>query len=444
MSTRSIDAQYLRRISCGAYDDEDTVFTHNDVDFSSVGLYLVGLQVCFVTIVCAALTVVSCWMLPPTSVSAVRTLAITVIAALVLLYKPLRVGRVRGACDPPPFCLCGLREERRLPCACLRSAGVHMIFNALRPCVAIYISCVVVEQLVHACTTASVGAPRGDSIGADSATTASLATYYTACVSTTLSGLARARLPRSESDIWFLVTLASLLCVAMLPASGKPHAGPLCESVRALEATERVIRASFFSFVYSAFVYAAAPLRHATNEIFVCVARAAAASVWIVLVPVYMLLLVPVQVVLILATSLSAPSHQIVHTSVDDSEDVDASERGAYTVASNTDPGSDGENGSTFGGDGSDHDTLKAAIAHARALKGVPSLTSPAIASTVFAGRVHPPITTVLGTNTNLTFRLPHVVDIDGGNDVQSPSAIEVQSGNAHSTVLGNGLHQVE
>lgn len=417
MSTRSIDAQYLRRISCGAYDDEDTVFTHNDVDFSSVGLYLVGLQVCFVTIVCAALTVVSCWMLPPTSVSAVRTLAITVIAALVLLYKPLRVGRVRG---------------------------VHMIFNALRPCVAIYISCVVVEQLVHACTTASVGAPRGDSIGADSATTASLATYYTACVSTTLSGLARARLPRSESDIWFLVTLASLLCVAMLPASGKPHAGPLCESVRALEATERVIRASFFSFVYSAFVYAAAPLRHATNEIFVCVARAAAASVWIVLVPVYMLLLVPVQVVLILATSLSAPSHQIVHTSVDDSEDVDASERGAYTVASNTDPGSDGENGSTFGGDGSDHDTLKAAIAHARALKGVPSLTSPAIASTVFAGRVHPPITTVLGTNTNLTFRLPHVVDIDGGNDVQSPSAIEVQSGNAHSTVLGNGLHQVE
>ena len=106
--------------------EDDVYFSHDDpfIDFSSAGLYLVGLQTTVATVACAAASVASCWLLPPSAISAVRTLAITAATGFLCMRKPVRVGRVRG---------------------------VTTIFNALRPCIALYIGVLTIEQLVHTC-----------------------------------------------------------------------------------------------------------------------------------------------------------------------------------------------------------------------------------------------------------------------------------------------------
>ena len=52
-------------------DSED-----NRVDFSNAHLYLAGIQTVFAICVCACVSVLSCWLVPVGSVSAVRTLAL--------------------------------------------------------------------------------------------------------------------------------------------------------------------------------------------------------------------------------------------------------------------------------------------------------------------------------------------------------------------------------
>ena len=75
-------------------------------------------------LVCALLSVLCCWLLPPQAVSAVRTLAVVAIVAILLVRKPLRIGRPRG---------------------------VTTVFNCLRPAVAVYVISIVVEQLIYTC-----------------------------------------------------------------------------------------------------------------------------------------------------------------------------------------------------------------------------------------------------------------------------------------------------
>ena len=98
----SVMSKALKNISDEVYLSHDDPF----IDFSSAGLYLVGLQTTVATVACAATSIASCWLLPASMVSAVRTLAMTCFVGFVCMRKPLRVGRVRG---------------------------VTTIFNALRP-----------------------------------------------------------------------------------------------------------------------------------------------------------------------------------------------------------------------------------------------------------------------------------------------------------------------
>ena len=65
------------------------------------------------------------------------------------------------------------------------------------------------------------------------------------------------------------------------------------------------MRSVLFGVVYVTLVYAAAPVRNASDECFVCVMRAASASVWVLAGSSWLLLLAPVQVCVILFSRLA-------------------------------------------------------------------------------------------------------------------------------------------
>ena len=94
------------------------------------------------------------------------TLAMTCFVDLVCMRKPLRVGRVRG---------------------------VTTIFNALRPCLVIYICVLTIEQLVHTCVVVGDRTPNY---------TRRIVFHSMICV-TAAAGFWRAAKPLSESDVQF-------------------------------------------------------------------------------------------------------------------------------------------------------------------------------------------------------------------------------------------------
>ena len=226
--------------------DDDVYLSHDDpfIDFSSAGLYLVGLQTTVATVACAAASVASCWLLPSSAISAVRTLAITAAIGYGCMRKPVRVGRVRG---------------------------VTTIFNALRPCIAIYIGVLTIEQLVHTCV-ASDHQPTGYT---------RRVIFHFMIGFMGLAGFVRAYKPSKETDAPFLVTAAALLVIAMLPPPATPLSGPLCEAASIFSAGERLLRAFLFSALYVIHVYCSPPNRNAIHDLAVCIMRCAAASVWV-------------------------------------------------------------------------------------------------------------------------------------------------------------------
>ena len=178
-------------------------------------------------------------------ISAVRTLAITSAVALAMMKSPIRLGRVRG---------------------------VLTMFNALRPCVILYISVLVVEQLVHTCASTDASTAAGSW---------RRYVFQTMVVFMVVSGFVRARAPHSETDVPFLITLLAVLVIALLPPPAIVQAGPLCEPASVGGASERLVRSLLFSSLYVVHVYCSAPNRNAVNEIALSVARCAASSLWV-------------------------------------------------------------------------------------------------------------------------------------------------------------------
>jgi hypothetical protein len=255
---------FSNQLTSDFMDDEKTI------DFGNVGLYLAGFQVCFAVVCCGCVSVLCCWLLSPDSISAVRTLAITAMTGMILVRSPLRVGRVKG---------------------------VATIFNALRPSVAVYVLALIVEQLVHTCVFSENDSAHKSTIRR--------AMYHIVSVFLVISGLIRAKNPRSESDLPFLVAFVCLLATALLPPPAISQRGPLCEPTDLLGAGERVLRALLFSAVYVVLVYAAAPSQNVTNELFICVARATAASVWVLTATSWALPIAPLQAAIALFSRLN-------------------------------------------------------------------------------------------------------------------------------------------
>lgn len=216
-----------------------------EIDFQSAGLYVVGLQVVMATVMCAATSILCCALLPAPAVSAVRTLAVTSTVGVILVHKPIRLGRVRG---------------------------VTTVFNALRPSVLIYIQVQVLEQLVHTCVAPDATGDQGSW---------RKVIFHMMILLMIMAGLLRARSPRSEFDIAFLISCVSFLVIALLPPPAKAFTGPLCSPTSLVGAGERLLRALLFSSLFVTHVYAAAPSHNAMNELLLCVMRCTAASVWV-------------------------------------------------------------------------------------------------------------------------------------------------------------------
>jgi len=226
--------------------DEDHYLSHDDplIDFSSAGLYLVGLQTTASIVACAAASIASCWLLPASMISAVRTLAITSFVGFVCMHKAIRLGRARG---------------------------VSTLFNALRPCIVVYIAVLTIEQLVHTCVAVDQK-PNGHT---------RTFVFHSAIAVMAGSGLWRAARPLSESDGPFITTLSAVVVIALLPPSATPLAGPLCQAASMFGAGERLLRAFFFSTLFVVHTYAAPPRRNSMHDLSVCIFRCTAASVWV-------------------------------------------------------------------------------------------------------------------------------------------------------------------
>lgn len=219
-------------------DEEDT-----RVDFSNAALYLSALQTIVAVCSCATVSVLSNWV-NLGGASAVRTLALCSVTGVLLMRKPLRIGRAHG---------------------------LGVVFSALQPSVALYVATLVVEQLVHTCSVDANYTPSWRRV-----------VFHANMALLVVSAFLRARKPLDETDLPFLLTGAGLFIVAMLPPPSVALVGPLCQSVGLWEASERLVRALTFSVLYSTHVYSStSSTSFGVDETCVSVTRSASASLWV-------------------------------------------------------------------------------------------------------------------------------------------------------------------
>jgi len=249
-----------------------------EIDFSTAALYLTGLQTVVATVLTSSVSIACCALLPEAAVSAIRTLVLSSAAGGLLVRRPLRIGRVRG---------------------------ITLIFNSLRPCVAIYIVSLVLEQLVHSCAR-------------DVSTPSWRRFVFHAMVFVQIgAGFGRARWPLQETDVPFLVTAASLVAIALLPPPAVVLTGPLCASPTLGMAAERVVRSFVFSLLFSVFVYSSAPTTQASCDSLVCIMRASAATLWTLGCSVYLLPLALLQGGLVIFVRISLDEGDSIFGNVD-------------------------------------------------------------------------------------------------------------------------------
>ena len=232
---------YNRRRMRGLFKTEEEESTE-PIDFSSAALYLAGAQVLIAVGAGAVTSVLSCWLLPAAAVSAVRTLTLTSVVGAFLVLRPVRIAKVHG---------------------------LAVVFASLRPAVPLYLGCLVLEQLVHTCSTDASQSPSWRRV-----------VFVFAVLVMLFAGFVRASNPLEPTDVPFLLVASSLIVVALLPPPAVALAGPLCEPPSLLSAAERIVRSISFSSVFIVFVFCSTSPSANANETTVTVARAFAASVW--------------------------------------------------------------------------------------------------------------------------------------------------------------------
>lgn len=260
-------------------DDDDKA-----IDFSAAGLYIPAAQTITATVVTASTSVLACWLIPASAISAVRTLALTLVSGFLIVRKPIKIGTTKG---------------------------ISTIFAALRPCCFIYVLCLVLEQLIHTCILEEATYEHGFW---------RRVIYHAAMTVMTLGAFLRAGSPRSESDLPFAVSTLALLVIAALPPPALALSGPLCSPSTLVAAAERIVRAFTFSSVYVVLVYSAAPISNHIVDTYICIARSAAASTWVLGSVVYMLPLALLQVGIVLYYSFAPQNLQYEGVVVADME----------------------------------------------------------------------------------------------------------------------------
>lgn len=245
-----------------SYDHDDKI-----IDFAAAGLYLPAVQTVFATSLSAVVSVLACSLIPVGAISAVRTLALTAAAGAVAVRRPLRVGNTKG---------------------------IHTVFSALRPCSALYVLALTIEQLTNTCVSSEATYEHGFY---------RRVLYHAAMTVVTIAAFVRSRRPRNESDKSFFAAAVALLAVALLPPPALALSGPLCQPPALPAAAERVLRAFLFACVYTVLVYSAAPISNTLPDTLVCIARSGTASVWVLGATIYSLPLAAAQICLVLYSS---------------------------------------------------------------------------------------------------------------------------------------------
>lgn len=250
----------LRRSTLAFFEMQQRHSDPEDVDLAHAGLYLVGAQVIGTVLLLSASATLTSWMQPATQVSAVRSLAAGTVLSIVLLKAPLRVGSTRG---------------------------VLVLFNALRPCAFLYLTFLVVEQLLHSCEV-----PTDDIPGH---LTIRRFVFHGASITMIGAALLRASAPTSENDLSFLITLGALLIIALVPPPSLSSTGPLCGNPTTYDAAERMLRAFLFASCYVTSVYVKPP-RFDVYDITIAVIRCGSTSIWLLGCSMPLLIFAPVQV----------------------------------------------------------------------------------------------------------------------------------------------------
>ena len=249
-------------------------YEEKSIDFGAAGLYLPAAQTIFATTFSACVSVLACWLMPIGAISAVRTLALTSTAGLIVIRRPILIGQTRG---------------------------INTIFSALRPCCVIYVACLVLEQLIHTCISDESTYEHGFW---------RRIIYHANMTVMTLAAFMRSRSPRAESDLPFWISAASLLLIAMLPPPALALSGPLCSPPTLGNAGERILRAFLFACVYVVLVYSAAPISNNLADTLVCIARSAASSAWVLGAVSYSLPLALLQICVVLYCSFTPTQMQ--------------------------------------------------------------------------------------------------------------------------------------
>tara|TARA_B100001173_G_C16024227_1_gene563333 strand:+ start:2901 stop:3623 length:723 start_codon:yes stop_codon:yes gene_type:complete len=104
--------------------------------------------------------------------------------------------------------------------------------------------------------------------------------FQAAIIVMVLSGFMRARAPLQTTDMPFLITAGALLIVSILPPPAIALSGPLCEPASLFGAAERFVRAMSFGVVFVVFVYTSSPHNVSSKDVYVCLMRSSAASLW--------------------------------------------------------------------------------------------------------------------------------------------------------------------
>ena len=266
MSVAPREASVLRSGTTVTSPDEEEDSTY--IDFSNAGLYLVALQMVSASVAVACLSVIVNWV-SGDSASAIRTFAVCMAAAIAVLFRPARVGRV---------------------------PGLASVFNALRPCTGIYLLSLASGQLVHSCLA----------LQSEMTTPAWRDWVFNALqLPLVACGIWRAVNPVSPKDKTVIVAGATLLALALLPLPGQRGDGPLCVSPTLGQAGLRLLRALLFSLVYAFHVFSSAPQVLERGDVTLSATRASAASIWVLGAHVVVMPLVLVQIAIVIYQRMS-------------------------------------------------------------------------------------------------------------------------------------------
>jgi hypothetical protein len=211
------------------------------IDFSSIGLYVLAVQLSGVTVLLTTITVSLPYMVPRSAASSVRTVACLCIVGVLCLRYPLRVGRTRG---------------------------LVLIFHALRPGAAIFIVALVME---HLCYTDSENNFMGGM---------RMVGYHALILVLITCGLVRAVTASPNKDAPFAIAILAAALIAFLPPESTSEVSPLVGRAGGIAIADRYLRAVTFVLLYSSHAYSLAPATHLSEEVGLTVARSVAASAW--------------------------------------------------------------------------------------------------------------------------------------------------------------------